>query len=88
LASDIKGRTETYGILEQVLRRTFRPKKDEIIGDWRELHNEEPYNLYSLPNIIIMMKSRKITWAGHGAQTGEKRNAYMVLVGKPEGKNH
>jgi hypothetical protein len=50
------------------------------------LHNEELHNLYSSPNIIRMIKSRRMSWAGHVARMGEKRNAYRILVGKPEGK--
>jgi hypothetical protein len=69
-----------------VLRRIFRPKTDEVTGDWRKLHNEELHNLYSLPNIIKMIKSRRMKWAGHLARIGAARNAYRILVGKPEGK--
>jgi hypothetical protein len=57
-----------------------------LTGDWRKLHNEELYNLYSSPNIIRMIKSRRLRWAGYVARMGEKRNAYRILVGKPEGK--
>jgi hypothetical protein len=57
-----------------------------VIGGWRTLHNEELHNLYSSPNIIRMMKSRRMSWAGHVACLGEKRNAYRVSVGKPEGR--
>jgi hypothetical protein len=67
-----------------VLRRIFGPKKDEVTGEWRKLHNEEPHNLYSSP--IRMIKSRRMRWAGHVARMGEKRNAYRVSVGKPEGR--
>jgi hypothetical protein len=56
------------------------------MGDWRKLHNEELHNLYSLPNIIRMIKSKRMRWAGHVARMGELRNVYMILVGKPEGK--
>jgi hypothetical protein len=70
----------------RVLRRIFGPKRDEVKGDWRKLHNEELHNLYSSPNIIRMIKSRKMRWAGHVARMGEKRNAYRILVEKPEGK--
>jgi hypothetical protein len=70
----------------RVLRRIFGPKRDEETGGWRELHNEELHKLYSSPRIIRMIKSRRVRWAGHVAQMGEKRNAYRILVGKPEGK--
>jgi hypothetical protein len=69
-----------------VLRRIFGPKRDEVTGDWRKLHNEELHNLCSSPNIIRMIKSRGIRWAGHVVRMGEKQNAYRILVGKPEGK--
>jgi hypothetical protein len=69
-----------------VLRGIFGPKRDEIIGEWRKLHSEELYNLYSLPDIIKMFKSRRMRWAEHVACMGHKRNAYRVLVGKAEGK--
>jgi hypothetical protein len=68
------------------LRRIFGPKRDEVTGDWRKLHNAELHNLYSSPNIITMTKSRRMRWAGHVARMGETRNAYRILVGKPEGK--
>jgi hypothetical protein len=64
-----------------VLRRIFEPKRD-----WRKLHNEDLHNLYSSPNIIRIIKSRRMRWAGHEARVREKRNAYRILVGKPEGK--
>jgi hypothetical protein len=69
-----------------VLRRIFGPKRDEVTGDWRKLHNEELHNLYSSPNIIRIIKSRRMKWAGHVARMGETWNAYGILVGKPEGK--
>jgi hypothetical protein len=70
----------------RVLRRTFSPNRDGVTGDWRKLHNEELHNLYSMPNIIRMIKSRRMRWAEHVARMGEKRNAYRILGGKPEGK--
>jgi hypothetical protein len=69
-----------------VLRGIFGPKRDEVIGGWKKLHNEELHNLYCSPSIIIINKPRRIRWAGHVARTGKKRNAYSSLVGKPEGK--
>jgi hypothetical protein len=65
--------------------RIFGPSRDEVTGGWKTLHNEDPRNLYSSPSIIRMIKSRRMRWAGHIAQTGT-RNAYRILVGKSEGK--
>jgi hypothetical protein len=70
----------------RVLRRIFGPKRNEVTGDCRELHNEELHNFCSSPSIITMSKSRWMRWTGHVARMGEKRNAYRLLVGKPEGK--
>ena len=70
----------------RVLRRVFGPKRDEVTGEWRKLHNEELSDLYSLPNIVRMVKSRRMRWAGHVACMGEGRGVHRVLVGKPEGK--
>jgi hypothetical protein len=69
-----------------VLRRVFGPKRDEETGEWRELHNEELNDLYSLPNIVRVVKPRRMRWAGHVARMGEDRGFHRVLVGKPEGK--
>ena len=69
-----------------VLRRIFGPKRDEVTGEWRKLHNEELNDLYSSPNIVQVIKSRRMRWAGHVARMGEMRGVYRVLVGKPEGK--
>jgi hypothetical protein len=66
--------------------RLFGPKRDEVTGDWRKLHNEELYAFYSSASIIRMIKSRSMRWAGHIAHMGAKMNAYRILVGKPEGK--
>jgi hypothetical protein len=68
-----------------VLRRIFRPKRDEVTIEWRKLHNEELNDLYSSPNLGVI-KSRTVRWAGHVAHMGERRGAYRVLVRKPEGK--
>jgi hypothetical protein len=70
------------------LRRIFGPKGDEVTGGWRKLHNKELHNMYFLSstNIIRMIKSRSMTRAGHITQIGVKRNAYRILVGKPEGE--
>jgi len=69
-----------------VLRRIFRPRRDEVTGEWRRLHNEELNDLYSSPNIVRVIKSRRMRLAGHVARMGEERRAYRVLVGKPEGR--
>jgi hypothetical protein len=71
---------------KRVLRRIFGPKRDEVTGEWRKLHSEELHNLYSSPDIIRQVKSRRMRWACHIARMGEERKAYKVLVGKPEGK--
>jgi hypothetical protein len=68
------------------LRRISGPKRDEVTGEWRKMHNEEFHNLYSSSDIIRQVKSRRIRWAGHMARMGEEREVYKVLVGKPEGK--
>jgi len=66
--------------------RIFGPRRDEVTGEWRRLHNEELCDLYSSPNIVRVIKSRRMRWAAHVARMGEERGAYRVLVGKPEGK--
>jgi len=70
----------------RVLRIIFGPKRDEVRGEWRKLHNEELNDLYCSPNIVRVIKSRRMRWAGHVARMGEGRGVYRVLVGKPEGK--
>jgi hypothetical protein len=70
----------------RVLRKMFGPTRDELTGELRKLHNGELHNLYSLPDIIRQIKSRRMRWAGHVARMGEGKNVYRVLVGKPEGK--
>jgi hypothetical protein len=71
----------------RVLRRIFGPKRDEVTGEWRKLHNEELDNLYYSSNIIWLKKSRRMGWAEHAARMGERRGVYRILVGKPEGKS-
>jgi hypothetical protein len=70
----------------EVLRRRFGPKRDEVTGGWRKLHNEELPNLYSSPSIIRIIKSRRMRCIRACSPNGEKRNAYRLLAGKPEGK--
>jgi hypothetical protein len=69
----------------RVLRRIFGHKREED-GSWRKLHNDELHNLYSSTNIVRVIKSRRMRWAGHVARTGEGRGVYRVSVGRPEGK--
>ena len=70
----------------RVLRTVFGPKRDEVTGEWRKLHNEEHSDLYSLTNIVRVVKSRIMRWAGHVARMGEGRGVHRVLVGTPERK--
>ena len=70
----------------RVLRRVFGPKKDEVTGKWRKLHNGELSDLYTLPNIVRAVKLRRMKWAGHVMCMQERRGVHRVLVGKPEGK--
>jgi hypothetical protein len=70
----------------RVLRRVFGPKRNEVTGEWRKLHNEELNDLYSSPNIVRVVKSRRVSWAGHVARMGKDRVVHRVLVGMPEGK--
>jgi hypothetical protein len=69
----------------RVLRRIVGQKRDEVMGEWRKLHNEELHDSYSSPSIIRIIKSRRMRWMGHVERMGEKRNAYRLLVGKPDG---
>ena len=69
-----------------VLRRIFGPKREEVTGEWKKLYSEELNDLYSSANIIRVIKSRRLRWAGHVARMGERRGTYRVLVGKREGK--
>jgi hypothetical protein len=82
-----KNKLDFVAIFEnKVLRRIFGPKREED-GSWRKLHNDKLHNLYSSPNIVRMIKSRSMRWAGHVARMGEGRGVYRVLVGTPEGKS-
>jgi hypothetical protein len=71
----------------RVLRGVFGPKRDEVTGEWRKFHNDELNDLYSLPNIVRVVKSRRMRWAGHVARMGEGRVVHRILVGKPERKS-
>jgi len=72
----------------RVQRRIFGPKRDEVTGEWRKLHEEELNDLCSSPNIIRVIRSRRMKWKEHVVCMGNRRGVYRVLVGKTEGKNH
>jgi hypothetical protein len=72
---------------KRVLRRIFDPKRDEVTGGWRKLHNEEPRDSYSSPSIISIIKSRMMRWEGHLARIGGKRIACRLLVGSQKDKD-
>jgi hypothetical protein len=72
-----------FPLIKNGIRRIFHPKRVDVTGDWRKLHNVELHNLYSSLNIIRMIKSRRMRWAMHVACMGAKRNAYRLLVEKP-----
>ncbi|KAJ4429661.1 hypothetical protein ANN_21862 [Periplaneta americana] len=78
--------TEIEGFENKVLRKIFGAKRDEVSGEWRKLHNAVLHELYPSPDIIRNIKSRRLRWAGHVTRMGESRNAYRVLIGRPEGK--
>jgi hypothetical protein len=84
LVSHFEGGTQTEGFENRELRRIFGPKREED-GCWRKLHNDELHSLYSSPNIVWVIKSRRMRWAGHVARMGEGKGVYRVLVGRPEG---
>ena len=69
-----------------MFRRVFGPKRDEVTGEWTKLHNKELNDLYTLPNIVRVVKSSRMRWAGHVARMGEDKVVHRMLVGKPEGK--
>jgi hypothetical protein len=81
---NIRGRLRVFE--NRVLRRVFGPKRDEVTGEWRKVYNEELNDLYSLPNIVQVGKSRRMRWAGHVVRMGEDRGVHRVLMGKPDGK--
>jgi hypothetical protein len=70
----------------RVLKRILGPKREEVMGEWRELYTEALHDLYSSPSIIRIIKSRRMRWAGHVARMGEERTVYRLLLGEPEGK--
>ena len=70
----------------RVLTRIFGPKRDEVTGEWRKLHNDELNDLCLSPNIVRVIESRRMRWAGHVVRMGERRGVHRVLVGKPEGR--
>jgi hypothetical protein len=70
----------------RLLTKIFGPKRNEVMGGWRQLHNEELYDLYSAPSIITIIKLSRMRWVGHEVQVGEKRNMYRLMAGKAEGK--
>jgi hypothetical protein len=84
LVADLERGTRVFE--NRVLRKIFGSKRDEVTREWRKLRKEELNNLYSSPNIFRVIKTRRMSWAGHVARMGEKRGLYTVLVGKPEGK--
>jgi hypothetical protein len=73
-------------IENRVLRRIYGPKRDEVTGGWRKLHNEELHGLYSSPSIFRVIKARRMGWVGHVARMGEVNGAYNIFVGRPEGR--
>jgi hypothetical protein len=85
LVSHFEGGTQTEVFENRVLRRIFGPEREED-GSWRKLHNNELYSLYSSPNIVRVIKSRKMRWARHVARMEEGRGVYRILVRRPEGK--
>ena len=75
-----------YSPQNMVMRRIFGPRRDAVTGEWRRLHNEELNDLYSSPNIVRVIKSRRMRWAGHVARMSKEMGVFRVLVGKPEGR--
>ena len=80
-----RSRVELRAFENKVLRRIFGPRRDEVTGNWRRMHDEELNDLYCSPNIVRVIKSRRMRWAGHVARMDEERGVYRVL-GKPEGR--
>jgi len=86
LVADLAGGKNLRVFENMVLRRKFGPRRDEVTGEWRRLHNEELNDLYCSPNIVWVIKSRRMSWSGHVVGMGAEREVYGVLVGKPEGR--
>ena len=86
MVADIREERRLRVFENRVLRRIFGRKRDEVTGEWIKLHNEELNDLYCSPNIVRVIKSRIMRWAGHVACMGEGRGVYRALVGKPDGK--
>jgi len=86
LVIDTAGGKEAGVFENMVLRRIFGPRRDKETGEWRRLHNEKLNDLYSSPDILRVIKSIRMRWAGHVARMGEERGVYRVLVRKPEGR--
>jgi len=74
-------------VFENTVLRIFGPRRDEVTGEWRRLHNEDLNDLYSSPNIVRVIKYRRMRWAGHVARMDDESRLYRVLVGKPDGKS-
>jgi len=82
----LRGKRRPRVFQNRVLRRIFGPKRDDVMGEWRKLHNKELNDLYSSPNIVRVIKSRRMRWVGHAAHMGERKGIYRVFVRKPKGK--
>ena len=86
MVADTAGERKLRVFENRVLRRIFGPRRDEVTGEWRRLHNKELNDLYSSSNIVRVIKWRRMRWAGHVARMGEESGMYGVLLGKPEGR--
>ena len=86
--ANIEGGMQAKGVENKVLRRIFGPRRDEVTGEWRKLHNEELNDLYSSPSIVWVIKSRRMRWASHVARMGEMRSVYRVWWGNPWERHH